>query len=89
MFNIIGWLFAGLIVGAVARLLLPGRQPMGLLATMFLGIIGALVGGGISFAIWGLPGEPFSAYAWPGYLCSIAGAVAVLWIALVTARRTA
>lgn len=43
--GIIGWLFLGLIAGAIARFLVPGRDPMGLLGTMVLGIAGALVGG--------------------------------------------
>jgi uncharacterized membrane protein YeaQ/YmgE (transglycosylase-associated protein family) len=77
--HIIGWIFAGLIIGAVARLLMPGKQQMGILMTIVLGIVGAFVGGGISYAIWGDPGEPFSAHAWPGYLLSILGAVLVLW----------
>jgi uncharacterized membrane protein YeaQ/YmgE (transglycosylase-associated protein family) len=87
MVSLIGWLIAGLIVGAIARLLMPGRQPMGMLMTIALGIVGALVGGAISWAIWGMPGEPFAAHAWPGYLLAILGAVLVLWVALASSRR--
>jgi uncharacterized membrane protein YeaQ/YmgE (transglycosylase-associated protein family) len=83
---IIGWIVAGLIVGAIARLLVPGRQPMGIIMTIVLGIVGALVGGGISYLIWGDPGEPFAAHAWPGYLLSILGAVLVLWVYLYSTR---
>ena len=43
--SIIGWLILGLIAGALARLLVPGRDPMGLLGTMLLGIAGSFVGG--------------------------------------------
>lgn len=43
--GIIGWLVLGLVAGAVARLLVPGRDPMGLLGTMLLGLAGSLVGG--------------------------------------------
>ena len=39
------WILCGLIVGLVARLLVPGRQSMGLVLTMALGIVGAVVGG--------------------------------------------
>lgn len=88
MLSLIGWLIAGLIVGGIARLLIPGRQPMGTLMTMVLGIVGALVGGLVSWMIWGMPGEPFGTHAWPGYLFSILGAVLVLWISLGSARRT-
>jgi uncharacterized membrane protein YeaQ/YmgE (transglycosylase-associated protein family) len=88
MLNLIAWVIAGLIVGAIARLLVPGRQPMGILMTIVLGVVGALVGGGISWMIWGDPGEPFSAHAWPGYLLSILGAVLVLALYLYANRRT-
>lgn len=43
--GIIGWLVLGLVAGAIARLLVPGRDPMGLLGTMLLGLAGSLVGG--------------------------------------------
>ena len=48
MFNIIGLLVVGLIIGALARLLKPGRQKLSLLATMALGVVGALIGGVIA-----------------------------------------
>ena len=86
---ILAWMVAGLIVGGIARLLIPGRQSMGLLMTMGLGIAGALLGGGISYAIWGLPTEPFAAYAWPGYIFSILGAMAILWFSLSASQRQA
>jgi uncharacterized membrane protein YeaQ/YmgE (transglycosylase-associated protein family) len=43
--GIIGWLVVGLLAGALARLLVPGRDPMGLLGTVVLGLAGSLVGG--------------------------------------------
>ena len=43
--NIIWWLIVGLIAGALARLLVPGRDPMGLLGTLVLGLVGSLIGG--------------------------------------------
>lgn len=78
MWNLLGWIFAGLLIGAIARLLVPGRQPLGILLTIILGIVGALLGGFVSWMIWGATEEPFSAYAWPGYLFAILGAVLVL-----------
>ena len=45
MFNLIGLLVVGLIIGALARLFKPGRQRLSLLATMALGVVGALIGG--------------------------------------------
>lgn len=45
MLGLIGFLIVGLLAGAIARLLVPGRDPMGCLATMLLGIVGSYVGG--------------------------------------------
>jgi uncharacterized membrane protein YeaQ/YmgE (transglycosylase-associated protein family) len=47
----IGFLVAGLIIGLLARLLLPGRQKIGLLWTLLLGVIGSLIGGTIANAL--------------------------------------
>ena len=45
MFGVIGWIFFGLIVGVIAKLLMPGRDPGGFIVTIVLGIAGALLGG--------------------------------------------
>ena len=89
MLNAIGWIVAGLIVGAIARLLIPGRQPMGILGTIALGIVGALAGGAAAHALWGNRGGPFDATAWPGYLTAILGASIVLWLWLKFAAKKA
>jgi uncharacterized membrane protein YeaQ/YmgE (transglycosylase-associated protein family) len=70
----IGWIVVGLIVGAIAKLVMPGRDPGGIIVTILLGIAGALVGGAIGRALgfYG-PDEP------AGWLMSIAGAVLVLF----------
>jgi uncharacterized membrane protein YeaQ/YmgE (transglycosylase-associated protein family) len=47
----IGFLVAGLVIGLLARLLLPGRQKIGLLWTLLLGVIGSLIGGTIANAL--------------------------------------
>lgn len=47
----IGFLVAGLIIGLIARLILPGRQRIGLLMTLVLGVIGSLIGGTIANAL--------------------------------------
>ena len=51
VFNILGLIITGLIIGALARLLKPGRQRLSILATMLLGIVGALIGGVVASAI--------------------------------------
>lgn len=50
---IIGYIVIGLIIGAVARLVIPGRQNMGIAITIILGIVGAVVGGLITHALIG------------------------------------
>jgi uncharacterized membrane protein YeaQ/YmgE (transglycosylase-associated protein family) len=82
----IWWLVIGLIAGALARLIMPGRDPMGILATILLGIVGSVIGGLISMAIWsnergGIPRA--------GILLSILGAIVVLWIwRMIRSRST-
>ena len=45
MFGILGWIVFGLIVGVIAKLLMPGKDPGGIIVTMLLGIVGAVLGG--------------------------------------------
>jgi len=77
----VSWMLCGLIVGLIARLLVPGRLNMSLLFTMVLGIIGAIVGGFLYSLVQGVPSEPFSlsGNAWHGWIVSILGGVLVLW----------
>jgi len=44
MFGVLGWILFGLIVGALAKLVMPGRDPGGIFVTILLGIVGALLG---------------------------------------------
>ena len=48
VFGMIGFLVAGLIIGALARLIKPGKQDLGILATLGLGVVGSLVGGSVA-----------------------------------------
>lgn len=50
---IIAWLIIGLVIGALARLVVPGRQHIGLILTILIGIVAALVGGVVTTAIIG------------------------------------
>ena len=70
----------GLVAGAIARLVIPGRQPMGLLATMALGIIGSFVGGFLAYLI-GWAEDPLHPASFIG---SVIGAILVLaiWVAV-------
>jgi uncharacterized membrane protein YeaQ/YmgE (transglycosylase-associated protein family) len=83
MLGVIGWIIFGLIVGVIAKLLMPGRDPGGIIVTMALGIAGALLGGFIGRALgWYQENEP------AGFLMSLVGAVLLLWIyRMVVGRR--
>jgi uncharacterized membrane protein YeaQ/YmgE (transglycosylase-associated protein family) len=73
--GVLGWVLFGLVVGIVAKLLMPGRDPGGLIITTLLGIVGAVIGGflGRSLGLYG-PGEP------AGFLMATLGAVVLLFI---------
>ena len=88
--SLLSWMLCGLIVGLIARLLVPGRQNLSLLLTMILGIVGAVVGGFLYSLIQGAPSEPFSlsGNAWHGWIVAILGAVLVLfWVYVSYPRR--
>lgn len=50
---LIGWMVLGLVAGVLGRLIVPGRQPIGLLKTMLLGVAGSFVGGFLAFLFTG------------------------------------
>ena len=79
--TLLSWMVCGLIVGLIARMLVPGRLNISLLFTMVLGVIGALVGGFLYAQLQGAPSEPFSlsGNAWHGWIVAILGGVLVLW----------
>lgn len=84
MFSIIGWIVFGLIVGLVAKLLMPGRDPGGAFVTMIIGVVGALVGGFLGRAL-GLYGPQDAA----GFVMSVVGAIILLALYRMTMRRQA
>jgi uncharacterized membrane protein YeaQ/YmgE (transglycosylase-associated protein family) len=87
MMGFIWWLIIGLIAGALARLIMPGRDPMGIIATIVLGIVGSIIGGLVSVAIWG--SGPNGGFRPAGLLLSILGAILVLWIwRMIKSRNT-
>jgi uncharacterized membrane protein YeaQ/YmgE (transglycosylase-associated protein family) len=82
--GIISWLVLGLVVGALARLLLPGRDSMGCLGTILLGVLGSFVGGAVASLID--TGE--LALRASGFLGSLLGAIGVLLLRrLLVGRR--
>jgi len=79
MLSLLSWIITGLVVGLIARALIPGRQSLGLIMTIVLGVVGAFVGGLVSSLIWPTwANDPDVSRMWPGWLMSIAGAVIVL-----------
>jgi uncharacterized membrane protein YeaQ/YmgE (transglycosylase-associated protein family) len=85
----VSWMVCGLLVGVIARLLMPGWRSMGLLLTIVLGIVGAFVGGFLYSLVEGMPSEPLSlsGNAWHGWIVAILGAMLVLWAFTALNRR--
>lgn len=85
---ILGLILVGLIAGALARLLVPGRDPMGIGATIVLGIIGSFVGGFLADVLF-RSAEEDRGLGPAGIIGSIVGAVIVLLIYNAVTRRRA
>jgi uncharacterized membrane protein YeaQ/YmgE (transglycosylase-associated protein family) len=76
--TIIGWILLGLIAGAIAKAILPGAQGGGWIVTIILGIVGALLGGFIGSALFGIGLENF--FSLQTWLLAIGGSIVVLLI---------
>jgi uncharacterized membrane protein YeaQ/YmgE (transglycosylase-associated protein family) len=71
--GILGWILFGLVVGVIAKFLMPGRDPGGFIITIVLGIVGALVGGMLGRAVgWYGPNET------AGFFMALLGAIVLL-----------
>ncbi len=82
--HIIGWIVFGLVVGIVAKFLMPGRDPGGFVLTAVLGIAGAVVGGFLGRSLgWYREGDPV------GFVVAVLGAILLLAVYRVTVGRTA
>jgi len=82
--TVLGWIVFGLIVGVVAKVLMPGRDPGGFIVTVAIGIVGALFGGFLG-RLLGLyrEGDPV------GFFMAVIGSILLLWIYRRTASSTA
>jgi len=82
--GILGWIIFGLIVGALAKFIMPGKDPGGIIVTILLGIVGAIVGGflGQTLGLYG-PGDPV------GFLMALLGAIVLLLIYRMAIGRRA
>ena len=86
MLTVLGWIVFGFVVGAIARFLMPGPQPMGMIMTTILGVVGSFVGG----ALWNVfHGAPFMEPAPASWVGAILGAFLVLFVyGMMAGRRT-
>jgi len=84
--GIIGWIVLGLVVGALAKLIMPGKDPGGFIVTILIGIVGAILGGFIGKAIFhGGLGGFFDLRTW---LLGLVGSLILLGIwRLIAGRR--
>jgi len=75
--SIIAWILLGLIAGAIAKLLMPGRDPGGIIVTVLIGIVGALIGG----FIWNLASgnDSYGDFDIGGIIIAIVGSMILLW----------
>lgn len=88
MFSLLSWIITGLVVGLIARALVPGKQHIGTVMTVLLGVVGACVGGLISSAIWPTwTNDPDVNRMWPGWMMAVLGGVLVLWGYLAMTER--
>jgi len=73
MFGVLAWILFGLVVGVIAKLLMPGRDPGGFIVTIVLGIVGAVLAGWLGRAVgWYGPNDG------AGLIASILGAIILL-----------
>ena len=87
--GILGWIILGLLAGAIAKAILPGDDPGGIIVTMIIGVVGALLGGFLAQAIFGTNtiDNFFDLSTW---LTAIIGAIILLLVyRLVAGRRRA
>jgi uncharacterized membrane protein YeaQ/YmgE (transglycosylase-associated protein family) len=83
---IIGWIIFGLIAGAIAKLIMPGKDPGGFFMTAVLGIAGALVGGFIGRMLWGSSGV--DSWSIGSFALAICGSILLLLVyRMIVGRR--
>jgi uncharacterized membrane protein YeaQ/YmgE (transglycosylase-associated protein family) len=84
--GILAWIIVGLIAGAIAKAIMPGRDPGGFIVTALIGIVGAVVGGFLGQTLLGVGST--SGINLPTILTAIVGALIVLFIYRAVTRRS-
>jgi uncharacterized membrane protein YeaQ/YmgE (transglycosylase-associated protein family) len=81
-YGFLGWIIIGLLAGALAKLIMPGKDPGGCIVTIILGIAGALLAGFVGNAVgWYTQGQA------GGFIAATIGAIVILWIYRLLLRR--
>jgi uncharacterized membrane protein YeaQ/YmgE (transglycosylase-associated protein family) len=83
----LGWIVLGLLAGAIAKLIMPGDDPGGIIVTMLLGIVGAVIGGFLGSRFFGIGLETF--WSLQTWIVAIIGALILLGIYRLIAGRRA
>ncbi len=84
--EIISWIIIGVIAGAIAKWIRPGKQGGGFIATTLLGIAGALVGGFV-FGLFGIKPENPNGFNFWSILVAVVGALIVLWLYFLIRKK--
>lgn len=88
--NLLAWIVLGIIAGAIAKAIYPGRQGGGILATMILGIIGAFLGGSlVTFFETGTLQLTAATLSIPGLVVAVIGALVAIFLWGLFTRRNA
>ncbi|MGH3798834.1 MAG: GlsB/YeaQ/YmgE family stress response membrane protein [Pseudonocardiaceae bacterium] len=85
--GILGWIVLGLIAGAIAKLIMPGDDPGGIIVTMLIGIVGAVIGGFLGSAIFGIGLQNF--WSLQTWIVAIVGSLILLGLYRVIVGRRA
>ena len=84
--GILAWIILGLIAGAIAKAIMPGKDPGGFIVTAIIGIVGAVIGGFLGNLIFGIGGV--SGVDVRSILIAVVGALVLLWIYRLATRRS-
>jgi len=81
--SILAWIVLGLLAGAIAKAIMPGKDPGGIIVTMLIGVVGAFLGGFLGNMIAGRGLDGFSIWS---IVLAVVGALLLLWIYRMTTR---